>query len=347
MKTMTAAASLGLALGMMAATIGHAQIEIPTVTVADAGSPNDSTGYGGVSYDYNIAVTEVNLFQYTAFLNAVAATDTYNLFNTNMGTDPKIAGITRSGGSGNYEYAVSGSGARPVTYVSWFDAARFANWLANGQPTGPQGDGTTENGAYALFGATSGVSFTKNAINPNTGTTTTWWIPSENEWYKAAYYEPGVSGPSDDYWLYPTRSDSAPGNVIGAGTNQANYFDGDYSVTQSSTYDPSQSYLTDGGAFGNSASFYGTFDQGGNVMEWTDAVAGAYTRVRRGGAWGSTAYGMQASSRDTFDFGGAGPTYESYTVGFRVASVPEPSTVVLVLMGGGAYWFRKRRKVTR
>jgi formylglycine-generating enzyme len=344
MKPTTAVAALVLALGMMAAGTAQAQITIPTVTVGDAGNPNDPhTGnlYGGVSYVYNIAVTEVNLLQYTAFLNAVAATDTYNLYNTNMGTNLNIAGITRSGSSGSYTYSVIGSGNRPVTYVSWFDAARFANWMANGQPTGAQGITTTENGAYTLNGAMSGVSFTKNAINPNTGTTTTWWIPSENEWYKAAHYDPGAGGPSDDYWLYPTRSDSAPGNTIGAGANQANYYAGDYAVTQSSSYSSSQNYLTDGGAFSGSGSYYGTFDQGGNVWEWNDAVVGS-SRVRRGGSCFSNGdIFLQSSQRGDID-----PTLGYDGVGFRVASVPEPSTAMLMLMGGGAWLLWRRRKVT-
>lgn len=335
---MAAMAALGLALGMMAAVTAQAQITIPTVAVGDAGNLNDSKGYGGVSYVYNIAVTEVNLFQYTAFLNAVAKTDTYNLYNTSMGSDLNIAGISRTGSSGSYTYAVSGSGNRPVTYVSWFDAARFANWVANGQPTGAQENATTENGAYSLLGATSGVGFTKNAINPNTGTTTTWWIPSENEWYKAAYYDPGAGGPSDDYWLYPTRSDSAPGNTIGAGTNQANYYAGDYAVTQSSSYSSSQNYLTDGGAFSASGSYYGTFDQGGNVWEWNDAVIGS-SRGLRGGSWNDDF--LQSTIRYSNT-----PPFEDDGVGFRVASVPEPSTAMLMLMGGGAWLLWRRRKVT-
>jgi sulfatase modifying factor 1 len=189
-------------------------------------------------------------------LNAVAATDTYSLYNTSMGTNLNIAGISRSGSSGSYTYSLIGSGDHPVTYVSWFDAARFSNWVANGQTTGAQGNATTENGAYTLNGATSGTGFTKNAINPNNGSGTTFWLPSEDEWYKAAYYSPGAS--TDSYWLYPMQSDTVPGNVVGAGANQANYKSGSlgfevYSVTQSTAYSASQNYLTDGGAFSSSA----------------------------------------------------------------------------------------------
>jgi formylglycine-generating enzyme required for sulfatase activity len=264
-----------------------------------------------------------------------------------MGTDSNSAGITRDGSIGNYTYAVKGSGARPVTYVSWFDAARFANWVANGQPTGAQQNSTTENGAYSLLGAISGVEFTKNAINPNTGTMTTWWVPNENEWYKAAYYDPSVSGPSDDYWLYPTQSDSAPGNMIGTGANQANFKDTDYSVTQSQNYSSSQNYLTDGGAYSSSGSYYGTFDQGGNVWERTDAVTGS-SGDARGGSWSSNYETLQSSYRS-----GSGSTDELNFLGFRVASateasiaVPEPSTAVLMLMGGAGWLLWRRRNAT-
>jgi len=347
MKSMAAVAALGLALEILTATTGHSQITIPTVTVGDAGNPNDTTGYGGVSYIYNIAVSEVNLIQYTAFLNAVAATDPYSLYNADMGTDSNSAGITRDGSSGSYTYAVKGSGARPVTYVSWFDAARFANWVANGQPTGAQQNSTTENGAYSLLGAISGVEFTKNAINPNTGTMTTWWIPNENEWYKAAYYDPSVSGPSDDYWLYPTQSDSAPGNTIGTGANQANFKDTDYSVTQSADYNSSQNYLTDGGAYSSSGSYYGTFDQGGNVWERTDAVTGS-SGSARGGSWTNDDYSLLSSTRS-----GSGSTDELNFLGFRVASateasiaIPEPSTAVVIMMGGAGWLLWRRRNAT-
>ena len=84
---------------------------------------------------------------------------------------------------------VAGSGNKPITFVSWFDAARFCNWLHNGQPSGAQNAATTEDGAYTLNGATSGVAISKNA-------TAKVWIPSENEWYKAAYYDPTKGGPA-------------------------------------------------------------------------------------------------------------------------------------------------------
>lgn len=197
-------------------------ITIQTVTIGDLGNPNDPTTgnlYGGVATSYAIGKYEVLLLEYTSFLNAVAATDTNNLYNPSMATDLNIAGIARSGASGNYSYSVIGNGNRPITYVNWFDAARFTNWLHNGQPTGLQVAGTTEQGAYTLNGAISGV-INKNA-NAN------YWIPSESEWYKAAYYQPAAAGgDSDSYWRYPTASNAIPNSRNGSTTdaNSGNFY---------------------------------------------------------------------------------------------------------------------------
>ncbi len=128
-------------------------ITISTVPVGNPGNANDSTGFGGVSYNYSIGTYDVTVGQYTAFLNAVAATDTYDLYNSSMATDQNVAGISQNGSSGNYTYSVIGSANHPITYVNWFDAARFSNWLSNGQPTGPEGTGTTETGSYTLNGS--------------------------------------------------------------------------------------------------------------------------------------------------------------------------------------------------
>jgi sulfatase modifying factor 1 len=314
-------------------------VTIDTVTVGDAGSVADTTvmttdegtsGYGAVGYEFNIGKYEVTIGQYATFLNSVAATDTYNLWDASLTSNLNIAGISRSGSSGSYSYAIIGSGDRPVTYVSWFDAARFANWLHNGATNGA----STETGAYTLNGTNAGI------ITKNPGAT--WWIPSEDEWYKAAYYKGG--GTNAGYWAYPTQSDTAPGNTIGGAANQANIIaEGSYSVTQSDNYDGSQNYLTGIGAFSNSGSAYGTFDQGGNVWEWNDAVVlgfGSYRGVR-GGSWNYAAVELQPSSRYAID---PGPDGEN-DIGFRLATVPEPSTYALLAMTGvGALWWVRRRR---
>jgi len=326
----------------------HAQplVTIETVAVGDAGNAadtrvmNDGTsGYGAVAYEFAIGKYEVTIAQYNTFLNSVASvtSDSYivNLWNVNMATNLNIAGISRSG-SGTlgdpYSYSVIGSENRPITFVSWFDAARFANWMNNGATNGA----STETGAYTLNGATSGVGFTKNVG-------AAWWIPSENEWYKSAYYKGG--GTNAGYWLYPTQSDSTPGNNIGGAANQANYYTDVFAVTQSKGYLFAQNYLTDAGVFSNSASAYGTFDQGGNVWEWNDAVIGS-DRGLRGGSWDGYDFGFGDSYLQSSGRYDGVPWFKYSDVGFRVATVPEPSTYALLVMSaaGALWWARRKRK---
>lgn len=299
------------------------------VTVGDPGNPNDPvTGnlYGGVATTYAIGTYEVTINQYAEFLNAVAATDTYSLYNSAMASDLNSAGISRTNSYGSYTYSVIGSGARPVTHVSFYDALRYANWL---------GTGSTETGAYTLLGGTP-VPSNWETVTRNGGAQV--WIPSENEWYKAAYYDPSAGGPADDYWLYPMRSDAVPtSNTPGAGTNRGSFDDGDFAVTQSGSYDPGQNYLTDAGAYTDSASYYGTFDQGGNVWEWNDTIISS-DRGLRGGAWDLVELNLQASSRYSDE-----PTYDDINIGFRVATVPEPTVSVSLMLAGGLLLARRKR----
>jgi formylglycine-generating enzyme required for sulfatase activity len=314
----------------------HAQplVTIETVTVGDAGNVADSTGYGAVADEFNIGKYEVTIGQYNTFLNSVASvtSDSYivDLWNASMASNLNIAGISRSG-SGTlgtpYSYSVIGSGNRPITYVSWFDAARFANWMNNGATNGA----STETGAYTLNGAASGI-FT---VNPGA----TWFLPSEDQWYKAAYYKGG--GTNAGYWVYPTQSDDAPGNTIGGAANQANYRPGDvYAVTQSTNYSSTQNYLTDAGAFSNSASAYGTYDQAGNVWEWNEAVIGSDRGLRGGSFDVYQVDDLRSSTRFDTD-----PASQVSFLGFRLATVPEPSTCALLAMtAAGALWWARRRR---
>jgi formylglycine-generating enzyme required for sulfatase activity len=157
---------------------------------ADTVVMNDgTTGYGAVPYTYQIGKYDVTTAQYCQFLNAVATTsDPYGLYNSYMATDMPTVAITQSGTAGNYSYSVTGNYGQgvncPIFDVTWGDAARFCNWLQNNQPTGAEGPGTTETGAYTLNGATTNAALM--AITRNAGAVD--FIPSENEWYKAAYY---------------------------------------------------------------------------------------------------------------------------------------------------------------
>ena len=153
-------------------------------------------------------------------------------------------------------------------------AARFCNWLQNGQPTGTEGNGTAETGAYTLNGAIFQTALM--AITRNAGATD--FIPTENEWYKAAYFDPKLNSGTGGYWLYPTMSNTAPGNALPDTGNNANY--------QSSSYTDSTNYLTPVGDFVLSPGPFGTYDMGGDVFQWTEAVfSGDTTRGMCGGCW--------------------------------------------------------------
>ena len=324
-----------LSLGTLAQAV-----VIDTVPV---GNPNNAAdtryatpGYGSVGYNYNIGKYEVTAGQYTAFLNAVAATDTYGLYSPQMSDTSWGSGITQGVVSGRYTYSVATDFInRPVNYVSWGDSARFANWLHNGQPTGAQGLATTEDGAYYLNGATTYAG--PNAVTRKAGWT--WAITSEDEWYKAAYYKGGST--SAGYWLYPTSSDTAPGqDMADASGNNANYYTAPYVYPIDSG-----KRTTVAGEFQDSDSPYGTFDQGGNVIEWNDTLISDSFRGLRGGGFLSGYYGdgdieLRASYRVYNIYAGD----EHPWLGFRVSAVPEPSSLIALAGGFGMLLGLRRRK---
>ena len=327
-----------------------APVSYQMVTVGNAGNASDTTGYGAVAYEYQIGKYDVTIGQYTAFLNAADpdGTNPNDIYNSNMGTDLNIAGISyTAGAAAGAKYSVIENGGdssnRPITYVSWLDAARFTNWMTNGQ-----GNGSTETGAYNLATADPGVAPAKTP-------SAAFYIPNENEWYKAAYYSPNYGGDGvPGYYVYATQSNTAPGNVVGSTANQANYItssDGArYSVTQSSIYSITQNYLTDVGAFSGSGSFYGTFDQGGDVYQWNDldGIPG-YSRGLRGGSWNSF-YSVSLSSSN---YGWVDPRTETSYWGFRLASPVSNSAVpeidpagmgsVLAIVSGALCLLERRR----
>ena len=340
-RHVTAASLAFSTVCLIASPARAAPVTIDWVTVGNPGNAADTNFTGAVSYQYQIGKYEVTIQQWTDFLNVAAKSDPYGLYNPSMASDLNAAGISRAGTSGSYTYSVinngGNSGNRPITFVSWFDAARFANWLQNGQ-----GSGSTETGAYTLVGGqTSG---TAPVRNPGAQ----FYIPTNDEWYKAAYYSPLLNSGSGGYFTYATQSNSAPGNVIGGGVNQANYITADnkYSVTQSTIYSSSANYLSNVGAFTNSASYYGTFDQTGNVAEWNDfsGTTADTTKGIRGGAWNNFASNVTSSTLLT-----PAPSTEISRYGFRLAAptaVPEPSTYAMALAaiacGGFSMWRRRR-----
>jgi len=296
-------------------------ITIETVRVRRAGNKPDTTGYGRVDSNYGIGKYEITISQYTAFLNAVAASDPYRLYNPTLMTNPINGGITRSGSDGSYVYTpITGTDQLPITGVSWFDAARFVNWLDNGQPSGASSEQTTEDGTYTLNGAINGVSSSRNSINPNTNTSPQYAIPTENEWYKAAFYNPNRKRGADSYYRYATQSNQAPGNKIGSDSNQVNYIldaNGFYSITQQPFVNTTQNYLSPVGSYTGSAGPFGTFDQNGGVWEVLDN-GGVNRRdvPLRGGAWTSLASLLQSGYSIA-----AATESEAVNAGFRIVQL--------------------------
>ena len=395
---------------------------ITFVPVGNPGNANDTAdsnglAFGKVDYHYNISKYETTYGQYVEFLNAVASSDPHGLFNPGMQEDLLLNGINRTGADGSYSYTVAGATSlnpttglnqnpegsenKPVTYVNYLDAIRFANWMHNGK-----GTGSTETGAYlittaALVGATrwnniitykatgdlnisvgdqaqaSGLtgsgfdtrstirSITKkdgftyftvenrnsNGIANGSGTVTVlpsthasgarYWIPTENEWYKAAYFKPtdatDATNTSGVYYDWATQNDTTPSNILISPTtpNKANTrTDTGFTKSPLSSIalgqlpDPlvGPNMLTEVGVFSGSASPYGTFDQDGNVTEWNESIYdptaafGDYngsvngTRSKRGASF----YNPDPGSTHRDD--GLMPNDAGYAAGFRLAS---------------------------
>ena len=247
--------------------------------VGDQSNPDDplTSFYGKVFHAYSISRHEVTYDQYAEFLNAVASlADPYEVWDPMMESDPR-GGMDRNGSgsvSSPWVYTPKANmGNKPVTFVSFFDTLRYANWLHNGG-----GDGDTETGAYTLGG------FNPEDVFRNADAR--YFLPSEDEWYKAAYYGPDVA--PDHYWVYPFQSNSlgpiatatATGDVANPSPTTANYELG----ADWAGFDGQTTTVGSAGA----TSYYGCADMGGNVMEWTEGsidIDGGLFRNLRGGAW--------------------------------------------------------------
>jgi hypothetical protein len=174
----------------------------------------------------------------------------------------------------------------------------------------------------------------------------TWVIPTENEWYKAAYHKnDGVTG---NYWNFPTQAmngvshhliDPDPGNnaTFSGGTV------GDWTI--GAPY-----YRTEVGAHENSESAYGTFDQGGNVQEFNETVPEPDIRGIRGGSWFTGITGrwerpVDMHSSDQFsDLGFRVATLASTSQPVPAVSTPGPLALPLCIALVGTIVLQRRRR---
>jgi len=287
---------------------GDNQFTMDFVTVGDAGNAADThgDGYGAVDYAYRIGTYEVTIGQFTKAYNADG--------NISNGDEDYW---NNAGGS-------YGTGA-PATKVSWHEAAKFCNWLTTGHYN--QGYYTIDVSGNAWIPSQSHKQYADaNGL--------TYFIPTEDEWYKAAYYDPDKSEGIAGYWDFPTRHDNHS-LVDGIGSESDTSFDAVFEdgYDQGHPNDVSNSGV---------ASAYGTYGQGGNVYEWNEAeneFEPSY-RVVRGGYWAEYCDAFAASYRTN------GPASSGYsTLGFRVASVPEPGSITLLvsLVVSGLAWRRRKQ----
>ncbi len=333
----------GAAWGQSVFNMPSGQRSLEFVTVGNAGNSPDSvvqsvapSSVGAVSYAYRIGKFEVTNAQYARFLNSVAASDPTGLW----AAPGSFGGINRSGTDGSYTYSViPGRENGPVVSVSWYDAARFVNWLHNGE-----GSGSTESGVYTFTGPTTVV----GGRSP----TAQYFLPTEDEWYKAAYHQPAdQGGDADGFWQYMNRSNTwtaSNDDLTGANIKDSN---GTFWVNNSTSLGFPQPYpFRPVGTYIDNPTFYGAFDMGGNASEWNETLGfGVNPDARgvRGGSFQSNFPNGSPLSDNLISSAlsrSAVPTAQQNFVGFRIGAViPTPGAglvAALAITFGAA---RRRR----
>lgn len=309
---------------------GGNQFQIEFVTVGDPGNDFDANvlNLGQVNYEYRIAKFEISREMIS---NA----------NSAGGLSLSMADMSSLGGNG---------GNRPATGLSWNEAARFVNWLntssgflpAYNFVTQPGDPGYDANENIQLW--TSGSEF--DSANPYRSRLAKYFLPSIDEWHKAAYHDPTVSTP-EKYWEYATRSNrpNLPTPTAGSVTV------GEAVYAQSAGQGPAD--INNAGGL----SYWGTMGQGGNVFEWNESTLFPVPslpesdRVVRGGSWASDVNAFDLTANDLKEISPlfSGSTIDESEIGFRIAStssaaVPEPSSWILVSVSAVGGWILKRRR---
>lgn len=321
--TLGALAVMTLAGGIATADTfgtGANQLTIDFVPISGATNPTggisagDGFTFAGVHNDYRMGAYEITNVQWDRFKAAY--------------------GMPAGSPLNAYDGNSSHTGANvPTDGVSWYEAAQFVNWLntSTGHPAAYKFTGTRGTSDYT-FAAWNAMDAGYDATNPFRNSSAFYFLPTENEWVKAAYWN-GTA-----LQAYATQAGQTL--MQGNGTSGAgwNYYDNRFAT------DPYGPWNVGSG----SQELNGTYDMMGNDFEWTESpwTNGDYgassSRGTRGGYWGSgSSSGLAASYRGNYN-----PS-DDYTVfGFRVASVPEPSTIALLLTAciGGLLWWRRRGK---
>lgn len=269
--------------------LSFANVQADYVTIGGTGVAADpATGYGGISYSYKIGRYEVTGAE----------------FNTAVAADSRI---------GDCQYdSLNG----PAYYVSWYEAAMYCNWLTSGD---------AYLGAYLFDGSGTFTGIDRASAISLYGNV--YALPTEDEWYKAAYWRDDIS---DQWSLYANGTDTTP---TWGTTEGWNYRDATYGYA----------YGIGSWPVGYGAQEQnGTYDMMGNVWEWTETMYDASRWVGRGGGYGSDATELGSSVR-----GKTYPYSEGNNLGFRIVMIPEPSTVLLFGIGIMSAWLLRRNKFSQ
>lgn len=336
----------GMAIAMACVGPMAFGVTIDYATVGNPGNLPNTNGWGAVPDTFSIARYETTNAQFTEFLNKVdaAGTNPNGVYKTLMGSDANGGIIFNAAAASGSKYAVKAGGPAgspagtsygnmPVVFVSWFTAARFANWLHNGQ----QSDAASmEHGVYTLANQTSGEIPPRNA-----GSGQQVALPSRDEWYKAAFYD------TSEYHIWACSSNVPPLNTV---TDTLQPCAANFGGADTPTNGP-----INVGSYRNSTSSYGLYDVLGNVTEYTD-TGGTLADADRvqvfGGSWATPPEDMSlwnSAAPPVFRIS-SGATGQ---IGFRVAvvqAVPEPSVATVVAAGLASltgYRFRQRWSVIR
>ncbi len=286
---------------------GSDAFDIDFVTIGDLNNPADTDGSprpaGSVAYGYRISTFEIS----ERMIDAANALGGLGITHSLRGPD------------------------KPATDVSWFEAARFVNWLNTSSgyepaykfvevPAGGRGGGTVLE--FALWEPGD------PGYNPNNqfrNSLAQYVLPSSDEWYKAAYYDTET----DSYFFFPTAGGVDPVAVASGTAAGTAVFQQDFAAG------PADIMLA-GGPGPN-----GTVAQGGNVGEWLETELDFLnddpigSRLGRGGFWDTTLSALSSSS-----LGSAPPETEFVATGFRVVSIPEPTAVLLAFAAANYLLFR-------
>lgn len=283
---------------------------------------NSITGRGSIGYGYRVSTTEISSGQWVEFLNT---------FGDHGDPHDAARDIFASGIERDRSY--SGPGRRwklldgfeeaeriPVLGISWFNAARYCNWLHHGQTTDLD---KLEYGAYDLRDVVDN-------IPPERSEGARYWIPTFDEYLKAAYYDPNRFGEGQGgWWEQPNGSDTEL--IVGAPSDggQTNAGISDLDV------DATSAEILRLGAYVDVTSPWGLLDVSGGGSEWVDGPVGSFFFTYRY-RMGSSAIVTLGDTPTFFDAAyafQAGPAWAAEFSSFRVAAlVPTPASAVPLLV---------------